>query len=229
MQEAQASVLCENLIRYYRLAGIRNIHFVLRKGKWDIPEYLGDGSDYDVNISYLIASVPFGAPFTVDQAYSYVQDHYVAMGFPDIINTPADLFVHLKEKIIRSEADLVLGLCPIRQFNLWDMIDFDSDRIKDILIKQDCPQLKYGWANAIWGPAFTEFSHQYLQNRLAHHDELIILPDGTRRELCMGDLMLAALKSGLVVDYVLFENGSSVDLGTPRNLSKYIAQVANQP
>ena len=34
---------CENLIQYYRNADITNIHFILRKGKWDIPQLLGVG------------------------------------------------------------------------------------------------------------------------------------------------------------------------------------------
>jgi glucose-1-phosphate thymidylyltransferase len=229
IRDARTAVLCENLIRYYRLAEIRNIHFIIRKGKWDILDYLGDGGSYGVNLSYLIAGVPHGTPFTVDQAYSYVRDDYVAMGFPDIVNSPEDLFVQMKERIIRNRSDVVLGLCPIKQYKVWDMIDFEGGRIKDILIKQDCPHLKYGWANAVWGPKFTEFSHQHLQLMLANNEPLHALPDGTRRELCMGDLMLAALKSGLWVDYVIFEHGTSVDLGTLDNLSNYLAQFNGQP
>ncbi len=229
IRNSRATVLCENLIRYYSLADIRNIHFVIRKGKWDILDYLGDGSGYGVNISYLIAGLPHGTPFTVDQAYSYVQDNYVAMGFPDIINSPEDLFVHMKERIVRNRSDVVLGLCPIKQYKAWDMVDFEAGRIKDILIKQDCPELKYGWANAVWGPSFTEFSHQYLQSMLAKKETLISLPNRPQRELCMGDLMVAALKSGLWVDYVIFEQGTSVDLGTLDNLSNYLAQFIGQP
>ena len=47
-------VASENLIRYYRKAGIKEVYFIIHKGKWDIPEYYGDGSDMDVNIGYLI-------------------------------------------------------------------------------------------------------------------------------------------------------------------------------
>jgi glucose-1-phosphate thymidylyltransferase len=66
-------VACENLIEYYRIAGIKNIHFVIRKGKWDIPQLLGDGSDYGVNFSYHILKIPFGTPFTLDQAYPFIK------------------------------------------------------------------------------------------------------------------------------------------------------------
>ena len=67
-------VVCENLIEYYKVAGINNIHFIIRKGKWDIPQLLGDGSSIGVNISYKIMDVPFGTPFTLDQAYPFIKD-----------------------------------------------------------------------------------------------------------------------------------------------------------
>ncbi len=62
----RTKVVCENLIEYYKAAGINNIHFIIRKGKWDIPQLLGDGSSIGVNISYKIMNLPFGTPFTLD-------------------------------------------------------------------------------------------------------------------------------------------------------------------
>ena len=59
----RTKVVCENLIEYYKLAGINDIHFIIRKGKWDIPQLLGDGSSLGINISYLIMNLPFGTPF----------------------------------------------------------------------------------------------------------------------------------------------------------------------
>ena len=78
-------VISENLINYFRLAGIKNIYFIIRKGKWDIPEYFGDGSAYGVNIGYLTMKLPYGTPFTLSQAFPFVKDKIVALGFPDII------------------------------------------------------------------------------------------------------------------------------------------------
>ncbi len=54
----KSSVLSENLVRYFRLAGIHNLYFIIRKGKWDIPEYFGDGSSFGVNIGYLMMNLP---------------------------------------------------------------------------------------------------------------------------------------------------------------------------
>ena len=45
--EAGIKVISEYLINSYRIAGINNIYFILRRGKWDIPSYYGDGKDFD--------------------------------------------------------------------------------------------------------------------------------------------------------------------------------------
>ena len=95
----RTKVVCENLIEYYKLAGINDIHFIIRKGKWDIPQLLGDGSSLGVNISYLIMNLPYGTPFTLDQAYPFIKDKNIAMGFPDIVMEPKNAFEMLKVKL----------------------------------------------------------------------------------------------------------------------------------
>jgi glucose-1-phosphate thymidylyltransferase len=219
------SVLCENLIRYYRLAGIRDIHFIIRKGKWDIIDYLGDGSEFGVHISYLIMNLPHGTPFTIDQAYPFVKDDHVALGFPDLIYSPETLFVKLKEKLIETKADIVLGLCPVEKHSKVDKVDFDGNKITNIIIKQDRPELKYGWTNAVWGPSFTQFLHSYLQDFVATNKTSIKLSGNSERELYVGDIVLDAINKGYTVDYLIFEEGSSVDLGTSDDLSSYLSQV----
>lgn len=216
------SVVCENLIRYYRLAEVDCIYLILRSGKWDIPTYLGDGSNFGVNIAYLIMNLPHGTPFTLDQAYPFVRGHHVALGFPDMICTPENLFVKLREKLLRTNADVVLGLNRVKSYRTWDMIEFDGEKITDIVIKEDRPDLTYGWSNAVWGPAFTEFLHEYLRERLTRNEFTARASDGTTRELYIGDVVRAAIKKGYKVEHVTFEEGSAIDLGIPATLEEYL-------
>lgn len=216
------ATVCENLIRYYKLAGITNIHFIIRSGKWDIPAYLQDGKALGVNISYLIMDLPYGTPFTLDQAYPFVQGNYVALGFPDMICTPEDLFVRLKEKLSDARADVVLALCKMPNYRSSDMIEFDGDAIAGIVIKEDRPDLSYGWTNAVWGPAFTEFLHEYLMDRVTRNDYTAKASDGASRELYVGDVIRAAMDKGYKIDYVLFEEGTAIDIGSPAELVKYL-------
>src|SRR5688500_8765013 len=61
------------LLEHFSRAGAKQTFIVIRKGKWDIPEYFGDGADLDLAIGYLIMNRPHGAPYTVDQAYPFVR------------------------------------------------------------------------------------------------------------------------------------------------------------
>jgi glucose-1-phosphate thymidylyltransferase len=50
---------CEHLIQKMKHAGVSKVHIVLRKGKWDIPSYLGDGSQFGMHFAYLMMRLPF--------------------------------------------------------------------------------------------------------------------------------------------------------------------------
>jgi glucose-1-phosphate thymidylyltransferase len=214
-------VVCHYLLEKMQLAGISRAYIVLRKGKWDIPAYLGDGTMLDMHLAYLMMRLPFGTPYTLDQAYPFVQDALVALGFPDIIYQPDDAFVHLLTRQAATNADVVLGLFPTDQPHTADMVDLgDNGQIRRIVIKPRQTDLRYTWILAVWTPTFTRFMHEYLataQTESQPHD----IGDGSqRRELFVGDVIQAALEAGLEVEKVLFLKGSYLDIGTPSNLVK---------
>jgi glucose-1-phosphate thymidylyltransferase len=219
---AEIRVISEYLINSYRIAGINNIYFILRKGKWDIPAYYGDGSDFGVNISYLIMNLPYGTPFTLDQAYPFTKNKYIALGYPDIIVEPAEAFIKIKEKISETKAEAVLGLFPVENYLGWDMVEFDSrGKIKNIIIKQERPDLKYGWTIALWNPSFWEFMHEYIQDIISRGgDGKVMIKGQMSRELYPGDIFMEAMKAGLNVEAVIFGKGRCIDIGDPENIGK---------
>ncbi len=218
------SVVSENIIQYFKMAGIENIYFILREGKWDIPGYYGDGSSFGVNIGYLMVNLTFGTPFTLNQAYPFVKDKIIALGFPDILFEPKNAYARLIEKINATDADVVLGIFPIEKFLKWDMIEFnDKGKVNQIIIKQDRPDLKWGWTNAVWKPSFTEYFNRYLNKFLQNNkDGKIKFPDGNTRELYVGDVIQEAMEEGFKIDYVKFEGGNSLDIGTTDDLRNYM-------
>ena len=118
--------VCHYLLEKMQLAGIAKAYIILRSGKWDIPAYLGDGAMLNMHLGYLIMGLPFGVPYTLDQAYPFVQKALVALGFPDILFQPDDVFVRLLARLRASEADVVLGLFPTDQSQKAGMVDFDA-------------------------------------------------------------------------------------------------------
>ena len=48
--------------------------------------------DWNMDFAYLLMNLPYGVPYTVDQAYPFVREAKVMMGFPDMLYGPDDAF-----------------------------------------------------------------------------------------------------------------------------------------
>jgi glucose-1-phosphate thymidylyltransferase len=221
-------VVSQYLLEKMRLADIAEAYIVLRKGKWDIPEYFGDGKMLDMHLAYLMMDLPFGVPYTLDQAYPFVQDSTVVFGFPDIIFQPDDAFIKLLAKQAESSAEIVLGLFPAHQPHKMDMVDIQADgRIRGIQIKPVQTNLRYTWIIAVWTPLFTDFMHELTRANLRKNDPK---QDGTRaeehREFFVGDVIQAAANNGMVIESVVFSEGAYLDIGTPDDLVKAVEKRA---
>src|SRR5262245_49372262 len=125
-KESQPKVVCHYLLEKMRVAGITQTYIILRHGKWDIPAYLQDGTMIGIHLAYLIARLSYGVPYTVDQAYAFVQNNTVAFGFPDILFESENPFAQLLEAQKSSEADVILGLFPADDPQKLDMVDCDE-------------------------------------------------------------------------------------------------------
>lgn len=223
-------VVCHYLLEKMRLAGIEQAYFVLRSGKWDIPSYFGDGTMLKMNLGYLIMNLPFGVPYTLDQAYPFVQNSLIALGFPDILFQPDDAYVRLLDRQATNQADVVLGLFPTDRPQKAGMVDFDDQGVVRVIIEKP-PQtdLRYMWAIAVWTPAFTQFLHEYLidieANKLRNDTDKLI---PARSELPIGDVIQAAIYNGMRVEAEVFPQGSYLDIGTPDDLVRAVANFATQ-
>jgi glucose-1-phosphate thymidylyltransferase len=206
-------VVCHYLLETLRLAGITTTYFILRSGKWDIPAYFGDGTMLDMHLAYLVLGVPYGVPYTLDQAYPFVCRSRIAFGFPDILLQPEDVFVHLLTHQSRTHADVVLGLFPCDRPDKAGMVEIDAaGRVQQIIEKPGKTHLKYMWATAVWTPRFSQFMHDHIW---AIVDTVAADP---KQELPLGDVIQAAIAAGLRVEADVFETGHYLDIGTPDDL-----------
>ena len=220
--------VCTYLLEKMQMAGVAEVYIILREGKWDIPAYLGDGKMLDLHLAYLMMDLPFGVPYTLDQAYPFVQDAIVVFGFPDIIFQPDNAFVSLLAKQAESSADVVLGLYPAHQPHKTDMVDLDTDgRVRGIQIRPARTHLSYAWIIAVWTPAFTIFMHKYLSD--IHGGEGQRENSGNlsgSRELFVGHVLQAAIDNQLRIEAVTFPDDTYLDIGTPDNLLKAVRDSA---
>lgn len=203
---------CIYLLEAMRYAGVQNIHLVIRDGKWDIPSYLGDGSLFGVNISYLMMRIPYGAPFSVNQAFPFTKNDHILFGFPDIIFEPVDAYFRLIERQEETQADVVLGLFPARNTQKMDMIKFDDEgAITDIVIKPEETDLTYTWILSVWSPAFSKYMYDTLRDYKPAH---------AASEYYVGQVFQKAMSDNFVFEYVIFRDGNYYDIGTTDELIK---------
>jgi glucose-1-phosphate thymidylyltransferase len=208
-------VVSHYLLEKMRMANITKAYIILREGKWDIPSYYGDGKLLDMHLAYLIMDLPYGVPFTLDQAYPFVENSMIALGFPDMIFYPDDAFVKLLDKQEDAGSDIVLGLFPAHKPHKTDMVELDEGgTVRMIHIKPDRTQLLYAWEIAVWTPAFTDYMHNYVSDR-KKSDNL-----QHQKELFVGDVIQAAIEDKIRIDSVLFKDGKCLDIGTPEDLIK---------
>jgi glucose-1-phosphate thymidylyltransferase len=203
------------LLEHFRRAGAKRAYIVIRKGKWDIPEYFGDGAGLDLALGYLIMNRPHGAPYTADQAYEFVAEATIVFGFPDILIEPEDAFPRLVSHLGATKADAALGLFPTDQPHLCDPIQFDErGRIRHIYVKPEHSDLRITWTIAAWAPSFTQFLHEYLAEleRAAGSEEM------PRQELFMSHVFMAAMQAGLRVEGLHLPGAQFLDIGVPENL-----------
>ncbi|MEO0868367.1 MAG: sugar phosphate nucleotidyltransferase [Cyanobacteria bacterium J06642_11] len=220
-------VACQYLLEAMGRAGVQESFLILRPGKWDIPAYFGDGSQLGMRLAYLTVHVPFGVPFSLNQAYPFVKDAVVAMGFPDILFSPGDAYVKLLERLHNSQADVVLGLFPTDQPDKVGLVEFDqAGVVSGIYEKSQLTHLRYMWAMAVWRPRFTEFLHQTveakLQKLIGDQSPVLMTQMPEYVETPIGDVIVGAIANNLRVEAIPFETGQYLDIGTPENLIRAV-------
>ena len=210
-------VVCHDLLEHMERAGIRKVYMVLREGKWDIPAYLGDGNAFHLHLAYLMMRLPFGPPYSLDQAYPFVRHSLVALGFPDILLEPDDVFVRLRTRQAETGADLVLGLFPTDRPETCDMVATDpAGRAQQLVMKPMSTTLQHAWLIAVWTPRFTQFLHDHVAAAVT----LAAASPVPRREMHVGEVIQAAIEAGLHVNTLQFPQGWYLDIGTPEGLAR---------
>jgi glucose-1-phosphate thymidylyltransferase len=203
-------------------ANVSKVFVILRKGKWDIPAYFGDGKDLGLSLAYLIMDLPFGVPFTLDQAYPFVKDSLVLFGFPDILFEPLDAFEQLLTRQKKSGSDIVLGIYPAVEPHKMDMVDINSlGSVRRIDVKPASTYLHHTWIIAVWTPVFTRYMHDYVaeyrSKRIKDHSPKSNPND---KELYLGHVINSAIQSQIQIETVFFTTNTYLDIGTTENLKK---------
>lgn len=201
---------------------------VLRYGKWDIPAYFGEGKPAGMKLSYVVVGQTLGPPDTLDRAHAFVQHNVVAFGFPDIMLGPPDVFDRLLTRMDVGDVDVVLGLYDVTDPHQSDIVRLDEkNRVLGIHLKDATSSLPHCWACAVWGPVFTEFMHNAVQEHRNNTAASFGSIDAGG-DLPMGLVLKQAVESNLKVVGVPFKGERWTDVGSPRDLLRMAERLRGQ-
>ncbi len=201
--ETNAKPVISHLLHCLGRAGVHDTVIVLRDDKTDIVDYLSGPEWSNKRFRFAMTPGTSGVPETVALGVREVGAQNVAFGFPDILFEPQDAFVQLMNRLDSSNADVVLGLFPTDTPEKMDMVATDPDgRVTDIVIKPESTTPELTWILATWTPKFSAF--------LADHH------GGSH----LGDAFLLAMNDGFTIAAVAFNEGRSLDIGTPDDLAR---------
>jgi glucose-1-phosphate thymidylyltransferase len=222
-------VVSHYLLEMFKSAGIKEAYIVVHSGKLDIPAYFGSGEMVDMKLAYLLVDSPIAVPYTLDQAYPFVQNKLVALGFPDIVLRPENSFIQLLAKKEQTKADIVLGLYPTDQPHKMDVVDFNKNghirQIRPKPLKLKDGEENYAWLTAVWTPVFTQYLHEFVSGHKKKYLEAYFeISKKNKQELFVGDVFKAALADRLNIETVLFKDGNCLDIGTPEDLAKALGK-----
>ena len=222
--EIGKKVISEVLIERIKNAGVKKFHFVIRKGKWDIPEYFGGGLEQQIDISYHIADNESAVPFSINQVYSFAKGKNIIVGFPDIFFLPEDAVSQLVDELTVStnkNIDMILGLFPVTDPRKWDAVETnETDLVSAIHIKNMVGKDPgYVWIIAAWRPAFTEFLYHWLGTNNLKMGE---------PEIQLGNIIMDFINSGYKVKGKYFRSGTCIDTGTPEKMNEALNRFAQK-
>lgn len=203
------------LINAYRKSGISDIKIIIKKGKEDICRKLGNGMDFNVQLNYMYTDFTYGPAYTINQAFESYRDSHVALGFPDIVFKPHNAYRDLIHKQLVTGTDVVLGLFRSPNPQKMDMVEISkSNAIANIDIKPKQTKLVWTWIIAVWNPSFSFFMNNYLDKVESKYQS------NTLQECHVGTVFKEALESGINFDFVFFDNGEIIDIGTPDDMQE---------
>jgi glucose-1-phosphate thymidylyltransferase len=222
-QIQRPKVVSANLLKQFKHSGTYKVFMIIRKGKWDIPEYYGTGSEFDINLSYIVTEPTQSMPHTINKAYAFIKNEQVLFGLPDIYLDSTNPFASLLQEQKKTDTDVTIGLYKARNPEKVDMVKINSNGLADkIVIKPHKTDLIYTWLCATWNPKFTQYIRNYLKANNSSKSDSDLLKRSKNKELYLGDIIQAAILDGFKVSSVIFENDSYIDIGTFSDLRESI-------
>ncbi|WP_136592343.1 glucose-1-phosphate thymidylyltransferase [Salinigranum halophilum] len=194
----------EYAIEDFKTAGITEIGVILgHKGREEIQELLGDGSDYDVDITYIVQGNPLGLAHAAGCAKDFVGDDDFVMYLGD--NILKEGITDLVESFESGDYEAGIALQEVDNPQQFGIADLDDDgNVTQLIEKPDDPPTNF----ALIG--MYVFSPKVF-------DAIETLEPSWRGELEITDAIQTLLEDGNAIDSHVVE-GWWKDTGKPEDI-----------
>jgi glucose-1-phosphate thymidylyltransferase len=212
--EDRPKIVSQYIIEAMAKAGVEQIFIIINPAKHSLMGLHLDGSQYGVNISYIVQHPPSMA-HSIDLAYNWIKSHTVVMGMPDTIVSPNNSIEQLVKNHREGKAELSLGLFKTNNPRKFGMVKTDKDF--NITYHEDKPSQTDAttmWGLAVWEPSFTHTLHESLQE-----------PRITEKEMALGDVFDIMLAQGKPCKAFPIDDGNYYDIGTYDDYKRAIMEL----
>lgn len=212
--EERPKIVSQYIIEAMVNAGVEHIIIVTRPAKHSLMGLHLDGSQYGVQISYIVQHPPSMA-HSIDLAYNLIKGCTVVMGMPDTIVAPNNALEQLVNKHREGAAELSLGLFPTNNPRKFGMVK--TDEASNIIYHEDKPTQTDAitmWGLAVWEPSFTETLHKSLQQ-----------PRLSEKEMALGEVFDIMLAQGRTCKAFPISDGKYYDIGTYDDYKQAILEL----
>jgi glucose-1-phosphate thymidylyltransferase len=194
-------------------AGISRCIVSISDRKPELLRYLGDGSEFGLQLAFVHQPTPTGLSSAVDLAFPWVREAYSCLLLPDTIVDPFDALTRVVNVAQDERADLVLGVFPTDTPEQLGPVHFDRNRrILEVLDKPVRTDLRNTWSIAVWSPAFSDFLHERAY-------------PAAEPDLPLGSVFNLAVHEGMSAYAVWFTGGSVTDIGSFAGLSRMLQSI----
>jgi glucose-1-phosphate thymidylyltransferase len=180
---------------------------IVSEYKTELIRYFGNGSRFGLPIAYVAQPSPDGLAAAVTEAAPWIAGANVCLALPDSTFRPSTAISRICDHLVKSGADLVLGVFPTQTPERFGVVRMDGAKVVAVMEKPAQTDLRNAWGIAAWNERFTR-----------------LLQDSARelRTLSITNAFHMAVESGLDVQAVYFEDGQYIDIGTVDSLSALV-------
>lgn len=198
----------ENLIN----ANIQIAHVIISSNKMGLINFIKDGSNHDMKISYLYQNEPEGIVPAIALAFPFSKEKFIVLMFPDAIVYPKSVLKDLIEYFETRSEEVILGIFPSdAPEELCQVITDQNSNVKKLLEKSTKIEVQNTWGIAIWKPSFNNYLIKHMKRIKTKKD---------KKEYSISEVFNAAIRDGIKIISYSVPHSYYFDIGTPGGLKK---------